>query len=146
MFSILANSYDVTCVMLGAPIIKFISNNTVSLEGDNSNLFCCAINDADAIHPLQVNWYKGNQLVVSDSKHIILHNEADNSSRQLNSTLLFDPINRTDDGEYTCHAFNHNESFFETKTYLTVECTLVTYFCSMIMVHFFRWSISFCRE
>jgi len=104
-------------VKIGPPIIHFISNHTVSLEGDKVHLICIAINDVDAIHPLQINWYKRN-------KHIILNNET-TKSRQLNSTLLLNPVNYTDDEEYTCRAFNHQDSYSELKTTLIVECKAI---------------------
>ena len=86
-------------------------------------MVCTAINDVDAIHSLQINWYKGNKLVISNGKDIVVYNEPDkNVSRQLSSTLLFNPVSRTDDGEYTCQAFNHNDSFSEAKTNLSVQC------------------------
>jgi len=55
--------HDITCIYVdaGPPIIHFISSCTVSLEVDKVNLTCSAINDIDAIHSLQVNWYKGNK-------------------------------------------------------------------------------------
>jgi len=46
----------------GPPIITFISNQVISLEGNKINLICNATNDADAVHALQVNWYKGESL------------------------------------------------------------------------------------
>ena len=110
---------------IGPPIMKFISNDTVSPEGDKVNLICNAVNDVDAFHPLQIYWYKRNKLVTPNGRHIILYNETDNATRQLNSTLLLDPVNRTDDGVYTCRAFNHNDSFSESNTTLTVQCMLV---------------------
>ena len=94
----------------------------MSLEGNKVSLVCTAINDVDAIHSLQISWYKGNKSVISNRKHILFHNKPDNVSRQLSSTLLFDPVSRTDDGEYTCQAFNHNDSFSEAKTNLSVQC------------------------
>ena len=94
----------------------------MSAEGNKVSLVCVAINDVDAIHPLQISWYKGNKSVISNGKHILLYNKADNVSRQLSSTLLFDPVSRTDDGEYTCQTFNHNDSFSEAKTNLSVQC------------------------
>ena len=60
-----------------------------------------------------------------NGRHIILYNETDKATRQLNSTLLLDPVNRTDDGVYTCRAFNRNDSFSESKTSLSVQCMLV---------------------
>ena len=88
-------------------------------EGDKVNLICSVVNDVDAIHPLLINWYKGNKLVMPDGKRIITHDEGD---RCLSSTLLLDPVNRTDDGVYTCGAFNRHDSFSESKTTLTVQC------------------------
>ena len=109
-------------VYIGPPSITYISNQTVSAEGNKVSLVCFAINDVDAIHSLQINWHKGNKPVLSNRNHILLYNKADNVSRQLSSTLLFDPVSRTDDGEYTCQAFNHNDSFSEAKTNLSVQC------------------------
>ena len=118
----------------GPPIMKFISNDTMSPEGDKVNLICSAVNDVDAIYPLQICWYKGNKLVTPNGRHIILYNETDNATRQLNSTLLLDPVNRTDDGVYTCQAFNRNDSFSELKTTLTVQCTYASYITISIAV------------
>ena len=82
----------------------------MSQVGDKVNLVCTAINDVDAIHSLQINWYKG------DKKQ--------NGSQQNNTSILFfDSVNRTDDGIYTCRASNRNDSFSEAKTNLTVQCT-----------------------
>ena len=92
-------------------------------EGDKVNLICSAINDFDAVHPLQINWYKGNKLVTPTKRHVVLYEEADNVSRQQNLTIVFDSVNHTDNGEYTCRAFNHNNSFSELKTNLTIQCT-----------------------
>ena len=126
----LVKSCDITCMCMcisytGPPVIKFISNDTMSPEGDKVNLICSAVNDVDAIHPLQIYWYKGNKLVTPNGRPIILHSETDNATRQLNSTLLLDPVNRTDDGVYTCRAFNRNDSFSESNTTLIIQCMLV---------------------
>ena len=94
----------------------------MSLEGDQVNLTCSATNDVDAIHSLQINWYKGNKLLIPNGKSIKLNNKTDTASRQLNSTLQYGSVNRTDDGVYTCRAFNHDDSFSESKTNLTIEC------------------------
>jgi len=117
--------YFITFV--GPPIINFISNNTVSLEGDKVRLLCIAINDVNAVHSLQINWYKGNTLILSNGKHILLYNETTKASRQLNSTITFDPVNHTDDGEYTCRAHNHPDLYIESKTNLTIECEIYNY-------------------
>ena len=107
---------------VGPPKIIFISNHTVSTEGNKVILICIAISDVDTNHSLQINWYKGNKLVIPNGKSIILHQEPDSVSRQLKSIILFDPVNCTDDGEYTCRAFNHNDSFSELNTTLTIQC------------------------
>ena len=78
----------------------------MSPEGDKVNLICSAVNDVDAIHPSQINWYKGNELVTPNGRHILLYDEIDNATGQLKSTLLLDPVNRIDNGVYTCQAFN----------------------------------------
>ena len=109
---------------IGPPIIKFISNYTVSIEGDKVNLICSAVNDVDANQPLQIKWYKGSKLIMEDNKRIILHSE---TGECLNSTLLLDPVKRTDDGVYTCRSSNRNDSFSESKINLTVQCMVLTY-------------------
>ena len=108
----------------GPPVIIFISNSTVSMEGDKVNLLCTAINDVHTNHSLQINWYKGNDLIIPDSKHISLYNETVKNSRQLKSILTLDPVNPTDDGVYTCRAFNHPDLYSESKTNLSIECEL----------------------
>ena len=107
---------------IGPPIIIFASNYTVSIEGDKVNLICSAVNDVDASHPLQMNWYKGSKLIMEDNKRIIIHTV---TGEYLNSTLLLDPVNRTDDGVYTCRFFNRNDSFSESKINLTVQCMVL---------------------
>ena len=109
-------------MLIGPPIIKLITNHTAALEGDKVSLMCSAVNDVDAIHPVKINWYKGNTLVTPKEKHIILYNKTDSVSRHYISTLLFDPVEDTDDGMYTCRAFNDKDSFSELKTKLIVEC------------------------
>ena len=109
---------------VGPPTVYCINNHTVSVEGEAVNLTCTAINDVDAIHSLQVNWYKGNQLIVPDGKRIIIHNKSDKASRRLTSTLFFDPVNHIDDGRYTFKALNDQDSDSESKIYLVVQCTL----------------------
>ena len=94
----------------------------MSPEGVKVNLICSAVNDVDAIHPLQIYWYKGDKLVMADGNRIILYDEGD---RCVSLTLLLDPVNHTDDGVYTCRAFNRNNSFSESKTTLTVQCMVV---------------------
>ena len=109
---------------IGPPIINFISDYTVSLERDKVNLLCTAINDVHANYSLQINWYKGNKLI-SNGKHIQIYNEVVKASKQLRSTLIFDPVSHTDDGEYTCQASNHPDSYSKSTTNLTVECEII---------------------
>ena len=96
----------------------------MSLEGNKVSLVCVAINDINAIHSIQIRWYKRNKPVIPNGKDILLYSKAENVSRQLSSTLLLDPVSRADDGEYTCRAFNHNDSFSEAKTNLSIQCTV----------------------
>ena len=114
--------YDV-----GPPTAYCINNKTVSLEGDKVRLICTSINDFDAIHSLQVNWYKGYQLVIPNGNRVFVHNMTDKTSSQLNSTLLLDPVNPTDHEIYACRALNHPESYSECSIDLTVQCTVDLY-------------------
>ena len=106
---------------VGPPTVYCINNHTVSVEGDKVSLICTTINDVDANDSLQVNWYKGNQLVTPNGKHITVHNISDKSSRQLNSTLSLDPVNRSDYGVYTIRVFNDRNSYSESRINLTVQ-------------------------
>ena len=116
---------------VGPPIVYCINNHTVSVEGDKVSLICSAINDVDANHSLQVNWHKENQLVIPDGKRTIVHNKIDKFSRQLNSTLLLDPVNRTDHGIYTFRAFNHPNCSSESRINLIVQCMVDSYACTV---------------
>ena len=88
----------------------------MSQVGNEVSLVCIAVNDVDAIHSLQINWYKGNHLIEQNGIHIIPQNNT--------LILFFDSVNRTNDGIYTCRASNRNDSFSEAKTKLTVQCTV----------------------
>ena len=89
------------------------------MEGDKVNLLCIVKNDPHANYSLQVKWYKGNKLITPDGKRIIIRNK---SSRRLKSTLVFNPVNPTDDGVYTCRAFNHPNLYSKLRINLAVEC------------------------
>ena len=89
------------------------------MEGDEVNLSCIINSDAHANYSLQISWYKEDKLVIPNGKRILLHNEG---SAQLTSTLMFDPVNPSDDGVYTCRASYHPDLYTELKTNLTVEC------------------------
>lgn len=114
-------------MFVGPPIITFISNHTVSLEGDKVKLLCIAVNDVHANYSIQINWYKGNDLIVPNAKRVLLYNETTEDSKQLKSTLLLDVVNSTDDGVYTCQAVNHPDLYSESQTNLTVECKMINY-------------------
>ena len=66
------------------------------LEGNKTRLVCNAINDVDAVNPIQITWFYKNLTVVPDNSHVIIHNVKITSGRQLHSTLFLDPINRND--------------------------------------------------
>ena len=92
-------------------------------EGNKVTLTCDAINDVDAIDPLTVVWYSPNGVQLkSDGNKIVIYNEADQVTDRIKLFLLLDPVNRTNDGEYTCHAFNNKECYTESNANLTVEC------------------------
>ena len=98
-----------------------MSISFTSVEGKKTSLMCNATNDVDAIHPVQVNWYKGNQLVIPDGRRVLIYHKT-NTTSEIESVILFDPVNHTDDGDYTCKSFNDPLSYTEVTTTLTVEC------------------------
>ena len=107
---------------VGPPIITFITEHKVAFEGSKARLLCNATNDIDAIHPLQIIWYNSSGKEVQQDKSHLIHNINDTTTVQLQSILLFDPVNRTDSEEYKCRAFNHPKSYIEAKSKLTIEC------------------------
>ena len=84
---------------------------------------CNATNDEDAVNPVTIVWYnsKGEKLESKDG-HILIYNTTNPVTGQVQSVLLFDPVNHTDSGEYTCHAFNAKDCYAEDKIELTVKC------------------------
>ena len=88
--------------LLGAPSISYYSSEVVAFEGDKLSLICNATNDEDLVDPIQIRWYNGTQILKPDGKHVIIYSKYDNTTDQLYLVLLFDPVNHTDDGEYTC--------------------------------------------
>ena len=109
---------------IAAPRITYYSPATVSFEGNNVDLICNATNDADATDPVQVDWYYETQIIKPDGEYVVINNTRDNATGQIYSVLSFDSVNYTNDGAYTCKAFNHPLSFTENKIQLTVECEL----------------------
>ena len=114
------------------PPTSVVNESTSSFEGKKVKLMCQATNDIDAPHPVQVNWYKGNQLLQPDGGRVLVYPKL-NTSNMIVSVLLFDPVNHTDDGDYTCRSFNDPLSFTDVTTSLTVECK---WYCYDICKHF----------
>jgi len=86
-------------------------------------LICNATNDVDAINPLRVHWYEDKGVSLEgDNRHILVHNTTDPVVGQVQSVLLFDPVNYTDSGVYICRAFNDDDCYTEEKINLIVEC------------------------
>ena len=111
-------------VFLAAPSITYYSPATVAFEGNKVDLICNATNDADATDPVQISWYYGTLIIKPDGESMMVNNIRDNTTGQIHSMLSFDSVNYTNDGVYTCQAFNHPLSFTENKIQLTVECEL----------------------
>ena len=118
--------------IIGPPIINFISSHTVVSEGKVVNLSCIATNDDDARDPLHIMWLNPDGMTI-DSKitHLSIYYINHTALGQLQSVLSFHSVNRNDDGEYTCKAFNHIESDTEVKINLTVQCKL-PFVCSQM--------------
>ena len=91
----------------------------VAFEGDQARLRCNASSDEDSV---QISWYSGSVLLEPDGKHMTIYNHYDNTTNQMSSVLLFDPVNHTDHGEYICRAATYSSCYTESKINLTVEC------------------------
>ena len=109
---------------LGPPKIIYISPDMTYLEGNKTRLVCNATNDVDAVNEVQIAWFYKNSTslyqVVSNNNRVI-HNVENSTSGQVYSILLFDPINRTDEGVYICRASNHPQSTTESSTKVGIE-------------------------
>ena len=88
-------------------------------------LVCNATNDADAINPVQVSWYYRSMLIKPDEGNMVISNTINNATDEIHSALLFNSINFTNDGVYTCRTFNSPQSFTESQIKVTVECELI---------------------
>ena len=109
---------------LGPPGITYISPDMTYLEGTKASLVCNATNDVDAVNEVQIAWFYKNstslyQIVSSNNR--VIHNLKNSTSGQVYSILLFDPINRTDEGVYICRASNHPQSSTESSTEVKIE-------------------------
>ena len=84
---------------------------------------CNATNDEDAVKPVTIVWNNSKgKIVKSKDSRIQIYDTADLVTGQVQSLLLFDPVNCTDSGEYTCRAFNDIDCYTEDKINLTVKC------------------------
>ena len=71
---------------------------------------------------MQVQWYDSSDIqVISNESRIIVHTTTNRENGQVELVLLFDPVNRTDDGVYTCKAFNDPKCYAKANASLTVE-------------------------
>ena len=108
------------CFMyLGPPIITYITPDMTYLEGTKATLICNATNDADAVNEIQITWLSKNSTssyLIAPSNNRIIHNVGNSTSGQSYSMLLFNPVNRTDEGVYVCRASNQPQSSTESST------------------------------
>ena len=109
---------------LGPPGITYISPDMTYLEGTKASMVCNATNDADAVNEVQIAWFYKNstslyQVVPNNNR--VIHNVENSTSGQVYSILLFNPINRTDEGVYICRASNHPQSSTESSTKVGIE-------------------------
>ena len=107
----------------GPPTINFISNPQLTVEGNKTSLTCNATNDENAVDSLQILWYKTkDNVTITGQQDEVEKSKISNLTTELQSTISFNSISHNDDGEYTCRAFNHPQSYNESKTNVTVEC------------------------
>ena len=109
---------------VGPPGITCISPDLTYLEGTKASLVCNATNDVDAVNEVQIAWFYKNSTslyqIVSNNNRVI-HNVENSTSGQVYSILLFDPINRTDEGVYICRVSSHPQSSTESSTEVKIE-------------------------
>jgi len=95
------------------------------------------MNDIDAVQPLRIKWYnsKSKQVQIANM-NVIVYNNTNNVTGEIQSILLFDPVNHTDTGMYTCRAYNHPQCYNEEKVNLTVECELFSVYIKVYKVRY----------
>ena len=118
--------FPMFCVLIGLPKITYITPDMTYLEGTKASLVCNATNDVDAVNEVQIIWFYKNstslyQIVSNNNRRI--HNVGNSTSRQSYSILIFEPVNRTDEGVYICRASNHPQSKTELRTKAMIEST-----------------------
>ena len=101
-----------------------MSSDTTSVEGGKVSLMCNATNDADALDEVKIVWLRK---ISKDLKEKIkssenIYNQTDPSTGKIHSTLLFNVVTHTDDGEYICQALNHPLSYSEKLINMVIEC------------------------
>jgi len=94
------------------------------------------MNDIDAVQPLRIKWNnsKGKQVRIAN-KNVLVYNNTNNVTGEIQSILLFDPVNHTDTGMYTCRAYNHPQCYNEEKVNLTVKCELFSVYKVYKVLH-----------
>ena len=107
---------------VGKPSITFISEDIVSCEGSKVKLLCNGSNDIDAVLPIQIKWYNASNKEVEQNERRIIYQSNDTATGQLQSVLLFDPVNHFDNGTFTCRAFNDPQYYTEESSTLNIEC------------------------
>ena len=112
---------------VGPPEITYINPDMMYLEGSKARLVCNATNDKDAVKQIKFAWFYKNLTssyqIVPDDSHVKIHSEETSVGRQ--SQLLFNPVNRTDEGVYICKASNHRLSYTESSTKVTIKSNLI---------------------
>ena len=108
---------------LGPPEITFISSDMTYLENNKARLICNATNDADAVKQITFAWFYKNitslYQIIPDNSRVVIYIKENSIVSQ--SQLLFDPINRKDEGVYICKASNHLLSYTEFNTKVMVQ-------------------------
>ena len=113
-------------MILGPPVIDYISNAMTSVEGNIATFIFNATNDPDymAIYQLQIEWYKCNGDQVEQDNCTVITDDVQVTDK-LQSSLQFNPVDPADNGTYKCRASNHPEFYAELSTSLTVECMYI---------------------
>ena len=109
---------------LGPAKITYITPNMTYLEGTKVRLVCNVTNDADAIDQVQIAWlYKNSTSFyqIAPSNNHGIHNTENSTSGQSYSILLFNSINRTDEGVYICRVSKDPQPRIESRTEVKIK-------------------------
>jgi len=123
--------YVCNCLLLtGSPVVTYLNSSIVSFEGLKVTMTCVATNNFGRADQLQVKWYDNNGKIVSSNSN----NNNNNNNRvsvyynvniianKVQSSIIFESVNRSDHGEYRCKVYDHPNNTDEARTNLTVEC------------------------